>query len=111
MLVGAEIKQTDFTDADHRRFKKRLGEQLRALDVVLKRPVLNEDTRHIGAELELSIVDEHGRPSPIGKELVAEAATPVITPEMGAFDIELCTPPVRVSGTPFVELRERMQTT
>ena len=111
--MGADIQTEHFSAADHARFKRRLDEQLHALREVLARPGfgVGVGARTLGAELELCVIDEGGRAYPIADKLVAEAATPVITPEMGAFDIELSTPPVRLAGEPFSALRESMQTT
>jgi gamma-glutamyl:cysteine ligase YbdK (ATP-grasp superfamily) len=109
--VGADIHQEHFTDADRARFAQRLDEQLRALDVVLKRPGFGSGPRTLGAELELCLVDDRGRPLAISEQIVRAANRPSITPEMGKFDIELSTPPVTLAGTPFTTLRESMQTT
>jgi gamma-glutamyl:cysteine ligase YbdK (ATP-grasp superfamily) len=109
--VGSGIQTEHFTGADEARFKRRLDTQLRALDSVLRRPDFGVRERTLGAELELCLFDEHGHALAISKDVVREADNPVITPEMGAFDIELCTPPVALSGTPFSALRENMQTT
>jgi hypothetical protein len=112
--VGAEIQTEHFTEADHERFKQRLDEHLRALELVLARrgpAALGSPTRTLGAELELCLVDANGRAYAISEKLVAEANTPAITPEMGAFDIELSTPPVTLAGRPFSALRESMQST
>jgi len=109
--VGAEIQTEHFTEADHARFKDRLDKHLRALDEVLHRPGFGVAPRTLGAELELCLVDADGRACAISEQLVREANTPAITPEMGAFDIELSTPPVALAGAPFSALRESMQTT
>ncbi len=109
--MGLEIKQECFTRADHARFSRRLSEQLRALQLVLISPGFGRAERTLGAELELAVIDKHGRAYAISQALVREADTPLITPEMGAFDIELCTPPVPIAGKPFSQLRESMQTT
>lgn len=109
--MGAEIQTEHFTEADHARFKQRLDEHLGALEQVLRRPGFGVGPRTVGAELELCIVDKHGHAFAISEQIVEAANTPMITPEMGAFDIELSTPPVRLGGTPFSSLRESMQTT
>ena len=109
--MGADIQNEHFTDADRARFAERLDEQLRALDLVLKKPGFGVAPRTVGAELELCIVDENGRPLSVSEQVVRAANTPAITPEMGKFEIELSTPPALLSGTPFTKLRESMQTT
>jgi gamma-glutamyl:cysteine ligase YbdK (ATP-grasp superfamily) len=109
--LGSEIQTDRFTEEDHVRFKRRLDEQLRALDVVLKRKGFGAGPRTLGAELELCLVDAEGHASAVAEKIVEEANTPLITPEMGAFDIELSTPPVAMAGKPFSALRESMQST
>ena len=109
--VGVDIRTEHFTEADHQRFKRRLDEQLRALDLVLRKPGFGRTQRTVGAELELFVVDTEGRACAISEQLVREADTPEITPEMGAFDIELSTPPVALAGKPFSALRDSMQRT
>ena len=109
--MGAEIQTEHFTEADHARFKDRLDKHLRALDEVLQGPGFGVAPRTLGAELELCVVDADGRAYAISEQLLREANTPAITPEMGAFDIELSTPPVSIAGAPFSALRESMHTT
>jgi hypothetical protein len=111
VFVGADIQTEHFTEADHARFKDRLDKHLRALDEVLQRPDFGVAPRTLGAELELCLVDPDGRACAISEQLVREANTPAITPEMGAFDIELSTPPVALEGAPFSALRKSMQAT
>lgn len=109
--MGADIQNEHFTEADRTRFRARLSEQLRALDTVLTRPGFGASPRTLGAELELCLVDAHGRALAISDEIVRAADTPTITPEMGKFDIELSTAPVALEGRPFSKLREDMQAT
>jgi gamma-glutamyl:cysteine ligase YbdK (ATP-grasp superfamily) len=108
--VGTDIRVDHFSEADHARFKQRLDRGLRALELVLARPGFSSGPRTLGAELELCLIDKHGRPLAISEEVVRDAATQEISPEMGVFDVELNTPPELLSGTPFTKLREHMQT-
>jgi len=109
--VGTEILRDRFEATDHELFQGRLQEQLRALKSVLDRPRFGAGLRTLGAELELSLVDDAGRALALSHEIVRAAQTPLITPEMGAFDIELSTPPVQVAGAPFSSLKHSMRDT
>lgn len=106
--MGIEIQQDRFTEGDFVTFKKRLAAGLEALDILLERPGFGCGERSIGAELELFLIDRAGRPLPIGRDVIDAAATPFIGPEMGKFDIELSTPPVKLAGAPFSALRAAM---
>lgn len=109
--VGIEIQRDRFRTSDQEEFSARLGEQLQALEVVLARPGFGSGARTLGAELELGLVDDQGKPVPLSTEIVRAANTPLITPEMGAFDIELSTPPVRLAGSPFSSLASSIRGT
>ncbi|HVW29093.1 MAG TPA: hypothetical protein VHC69_27195 [Polyangiaceae bacterium] len=106
--MGIEIQQDRFTEDDFATFRARLREGLEALDIVLARPAFGQGERSVGAELELFLIDERGRPLPISRAVVDAAATPFVGPEMGEFDIELSTPPVKLAGAPFSALRSAM---
>jgi len=107
--LGIEIDHDLFTAADYRRFKERLRQGLVALERVLGRPGFGEGETTIGTELELFLIDAEGRPLRVSRDVVQATGTPLVTPEMGAFDIELSTPPVMLRGRPFSELREHME--
>jgi hypothetical protein len=106
--LGIEIEQESFSKADYTRFKQRLQQDLTALDGVLARPGFGAGARTIGAELEMFLIDRNARPFAIGERVEQAAASPLITPEMGAFSIELSTPPVLLAGSPFRALRSHM---
>jgi gamma-glutamyl:cysteine ligase YbdK (ATP-grasp superfamily) len=106
--LGIEIQQQQFSARDHARFKERLQQNLQVLDQLLARSDFGQGETTIGSELELFLIDGAGRPLPAVDAVVAAAAHPLITPEMGAFDIELSTPPVALCGEPFSALREHM---
>jgi gamma-glutamyl:cysteine ligase YbdK (ATP-grasp superfamily) len=108
-VVGIEIEQESFSAADYERFKQRLQEDVQALDEVLARPGFGIGPRTVGAELEMFLVDGDARPFAIGANVERAAANPLITPEMGAFTIELSTPPVLLAEEPFSGLRAYMR--
>lgn len=107
--MGIEIDHDLFADTDYERFKQRLRHQVTAVERLLKRPGFGEGETTIGTELELFLIDRQGRPLRVSREVVEATDTPLVTPEMGAFDIELSTPPVLLSGAPFSELREHIE--
>ncbi len=107
--MGTEIEQERFTPADHERFKLRLRDALTELEGVLARPGFGVGERTIGAELELFLIDGEGRPFPMNEQVRTAAHNPMITPELGAFSIELNTPPVALRGLSFGALRTHMK--
>jgi gamma-glutamyl:cysteine ligase YbdK (ATP-grasp superfamily) len=106
--LGIEIQQEHFAPADYARFKECLQENLAALERVLARPEFGRGQTTLGVELELFLIDRDGRPLAVSEEVVQASASPLVTPEMGAFDIELSTAPVALAGRPFSTLRANM---
>ena len=85
-------------------FSERLHTGLQALAETLSRPGFGTGETTVGAELEVSLVDTHGRPAPINSEVRSESDDPRITYEIDRFNLELNTDPVRLSGHPFASL-------
>lgn len=106
--MGAEINKDHFSEAEQALFGERLRQGLGALDSMLRRPGFGLGERTIGVELELFLIDEHGRAKPVGQEVAQVANNACITPEIGRFDIEFSTDPVALAGRPFSRLREQM---
>src|SRR6185436_10004757 len=108
LRVGAEIQRESFTKADFEAFGERLRAGLVALEQVLARPGFGEGERTLGAELEMVVIDGNGRPLPVGDELIQRLDDPLVSHEMGSFNLELNTAPVAIAGTPFSRLRADM---
>jgi hypothetical protein len=106
--MGIEIDRSDFTDEDHRRFKERLVEQVVALERLLARPGFGVGPASVGAELELFLIDAAGQPLPICAEVLRRVDSPLVTPELDRFEIELCTPPALLAGRPFAALEQAL---
>ena len=61
--MGLSIDRTDFSAAEFDAFSERLSECLTALRTLLNRPGFGEGPTTIGAELEISIVNDDGAES------------------------------------------------
>ena len=92
--MGAEVQRESFTKADFDAFDERLRAGLVALEQVLARPGFGEGERTIGAELEMFLVDEAGRPLAVGDQVLRRLGDERVTHELGAFNVELNTDPV-----------------
>ncbi|MDQ3369361.1 MAG: glutamate--cysteine ligase [Myxococcota bacterium] len=102
--MGLEIDREVFEDADYVAFDGRLKTSLGALREVLARPGFGEGPLSIGAEVELDLIDEHGRPFPKNAELLARIEDPRVTLEIDRFNMEVNTSPVALAGAPFSAL-------
>lgn len=109
--MGVPIDREAFDEADHREFAERLRRQLATLADVLGRPGFGIGPPTLGAELELFLVDQGGRPVCCNAEVVRRAGHPAITLEADRFDLECITTPVDLRGRPFAALREELAKT
>lgn len=99
--MGLEIEHTDFDDNDFREFGDRLRNNLKALEMVLARPGFGEGELSFGAELELYIVDNNGRPLHINQEIIAKLNDPQLTLELNRYNLEYNFSPVMISDNCF----------
>lgn len=99
--MGTEITNTDFKPADYERFQGQLSDDLTVLKSLLRRDGFGEGPTSIGAELEFSIIDETGAPTPLGPRLKDEAQDPRLQLEIDQFNLELNLDPIGARGEPF----------
>ncbi|MEW6270438.1 MAG: glutamate--cysteine ligase [Thermodesulfobacteriota bacterium] len=109
--MGREIDRHEFADAEYERFAARLRDSLTALERVLGRPGFGEGPPTLGAELELSLVDDGGRPLPCNRAVLEDAGHPLLTLETDRFDLECTTSPVPLAGRPFAALGDELSAT
>jgi gamma-glutamyl:cysteine ligase YbdK (ATP-grasp superfamily) len=99
--VSQDIPREDFSEADYARFGERLEESLEAMATVLARPGFGAGPTTLGAELEVAVIDEIGRPLPVNRAVLAGALDPRISLEIDRFNLEINTRPVPLAGCAF----------
>jgi gamma-glutamyl:cysteine ligase YbdK (ATP-grasp superfamily) len=99
--MGLTIDQERFDPVDYQRFQARLDECLLALARLQGRPGFGAGPCTVGAELELFLIDRHGRALPRNQEVRAEAADPRVALEVDRFNLELNLTPAPLAGRPF----------
>ncbi|WP_327091419.1 glutamate--cysteine ligase [Nonomuraea sp. NBC_01738] len=92
-------------------FGEKLREQLGDLRELLDRPGFGEGPATIGAELELFLVDENGRPLPRNAETLEAMGDPRMVLELGRFNLEVNLTPLPLAGRPFEALGAEIQET
>ncbi|HYX62283.1 MAG TPA: glutamate--cysteine ligase [Streptosporangiaceae bacterium] len=102
--MGTEITRETFGERDYARFRDRLELCLSDLGELLGRPGFGAGAATIGAELELCLVDDAGRPLPRNRAVLDLAADPRISLELNRYNLELNASPVPLAGRPFTAL-------
>lgn len=102
--MGLTIDRDHFDEPEYARFAGRLRDGLEALRDTLARPGFGEGPATIGAELELALVDAHGQPLPLNREVLARTLDPRVTVELDRFNLECNGRPLSLAGRPFTAL-------
>ena len=101
---GHRDDHDEFDELDYSRFAERLGECLCTLGQLLDRPGFGAGPATVGAELELFLVDDAGRPLPCNQAIRAAVADARVTLELDHFNLELNATPGLLAGR-FAALR------
>jgi len=107
--MGRAITKEDFDEQDYARFGARLDECLRELRLTLERPGFGVGPATIGAELELFLIDDAGRPLPENQAVCAAAADDRVTLELSRFNLELNATPTPLAGHSFSTLGHELE--
>src|SRR4029453_9867459 len=107
--MGIEIDRERFDDADYPRFSERLERCLEALGRLLERPGFGVGPRTIGAELELFLIDDDGRPLARNQAVLADADDPHLTLELDRFNLEVNPSPSPLAGQPLTGLGRQLE--
>ncbi|MGW0805307.1 glutamate--cysteine ligase [Nonomuraea sp. NPDC002799] len=109
--MGRDLDKERFTEAEYAAFGERIREQLGVLRELLHTPGFGQGPTTIGAELELFLVDERGRPLPRNSEVQAALDDPRVVLELGRFNIEVNLTPTPLAGEPFERMGAEVQET
>jgi hypothetical protein len=106
--MGIEIDREQFDEADYTGFAARLEQCLQALGEMLARPGFGAGPTTIGAELELFLVDEQGRPLPKNQAILEKVNDPRLTLELDRFNLEVNPSPSSLAGRSFSALGQEL---
>jgi CBS domain-containing protein len=108
--MGRQDIEPDLSPEAARRFTRALLEDLRALEQILERGLIEEDCHRIGAEQEMFLVDKAWRPAPVALEVLDRLHDPRCTTELARFNLETNLSPCDLGGDCFrrveAELRD-----
>ena len=102
------IDQDRFTDEDFTHFQSRLRDNLAALRLVMARPGFGAGPATLGAELELYIVDDKGRPKGVNRDILRQHVDAHLSLELNKFNLEYNLTPVAAAGQPFAAMEREL---
>lgn len=86
--MGDKKVASDYDESELRQFTVGVLNDLQALERMLSAGMLEENTRRIGAEQEMFLVDSSMRPAPLAVEIIETAGDRRLTTEIGKFNLE-----------------------
>lgn len=106
--VGSQSVRTEADGARRRAFMRRLLDDMRALEQILERGLIETDVRRIGAEQEMFLIDRSWRPANAALRLLERVDDPRFTTELGLFNLELNLDPQPIAGRCLRDMEERL---
>ena len=108
--MGLSIDRIAFSDDEYRQAGIRLRENLAALEQLLERPGFGVGEPSLGAELEVSLVDDDFQAMPLNREVLADSLDPHLQLELDRFNLEYNLTPVMATDTPFASMQNELTT-
>ena len=96
--MGEHNISPDHSDAARQAFMRSLLEEVRALELMIDRGMIESGIRRMGAEQEMFIVDAAFGPALVATELLQQLSDPRFTNELGRFNLEANLSPRQISG-------------
>lgn len=96
--MGAKGVRIPSSQRELNEFTRCLLKDMQALERMLRKGWFEEDPIRIGAEQEVCLIDNHGKPAPKALEILAAMQDPLFTTEIAQFNMEINLPPVDFAG-------------
>ncbi len=106
--MGLSIDRDRFDDEDFERYAAKLSGSLAALRELLARPAFGVGPPSLGAELELSIIDDDGLALGVNRKVLAGQLDGNAQLELDRFNLEYNLNPVMSAGAPFRALEQEL---
>lgn len=109
--MGEEISHSRFSEAEFADFKDRLIEETHTLEQWFADGVLANEKQCTGFELESWLVDSHLHPVPLNQDFLQQLNSPLASPELAAFNVEVNSEPRCLEGHVFTAMHNELNDT
>ncbi len=107
--MGLLIDRSTFSEEDYETAAARLHDNLAALKLLFDREDFGRGPASLGAELEMSIVDDNSHALPLNRQILADSVDPNLQLELNRFNLEYNLSPVAAAGSPFSVMRSELE--
>ena len=109
--MGEEICSSNFSEEDFERFQKALDEETKMLETWFKQKKFSVSTFRAGFELEAWLIDEQYHPAPINEAFLEKLDSPLASPELASFNVEVNSTPRDITGNVFTLMQKELDAT
>ncbi|MGX1928675.1 CBS domain-containing protein [Flagellimonas sp. 2504JD4-2] len=107
--MGEHILGSKFDLAERKAFVQHLIDDIKALEILVDRNMIENDVTRIGAEQEMCVVDTDFRPSPISLGLIENINDPHFTTELASYNLEANLDPFRLDKQCFSQVEGQLR--
>ena len=107
--MGRDIQAIKISGEDRRRYREKVRRSLDVFARMLRERLFEEHPSTVGQEIELNLVDEHGRPSMRNAAALDAIASPAWATEVGQFNLEINVPPRTLDGDALAILENELR--
>lgn len=106
--MGDHLIDIETTDEARLSFISHLLDDLKSLQYMLDRGMIEDDVIRVGAEQELCLLNEHWRPANNAVAIIEALQDPYFTSELALFNLEINLDPVEFGGDAFKQLETQL---
>ena len=96
--MGQEIDSSSFRKRDFEAFRERMEAETALLRECFEQRRFSTEENCVGFELEAWLVGQDGHPAPLNAEFLARLDSPLASPELARFNVEVNSTPRMLSG-------------
>lgn len=109
--MGDEIRTSSFSAADFAQFQTELQNETALLKSWFDAQQFSQHPPRAGFELEAWLVDEHFQPAPLNQEFLRRLNSPLASPELASFNVEVNSTPRNLAAHVFYDMHEELNQT
>jgi CBS domain-containing protein len=106
--MGEQNVNSDLDRERRKNFMRNLFNDIKALEIMVEKDMIESGITRIGAEQELCLIDKHFRPAPRSMEILEKVNNPKLTHELSRFNMEINLDPRVFSGTALSDMENEL---
>ncbi|MBS9460890.1 CBS domain-containing protein [Flagellimonas sp. 389] len=106
--MGEHIPKSKSDDLERKAFVRHLLNDIKALELLLERNLIEDGIIRIGAEQEMCLVDNEFRPSGKSLDLLERIDDPHFTTELASYNLEINLDPFQLGGDCFSKVEQQL---